>query len=190
MRHNLKNAETGIRFQFGENWRRFIEQLDDKKILAAENSIKEFMKVETLAGVDMVDVGSGSGLFSLAARRLGAKVHSFDFDSDSVECTRILKNKYFPNDVHWTVDEGSILNSDYLKTIGTFDLVYSWGVLHHTGDMWRSIRNTASLVRDDGLLLISIYNDQGFKSKLWLLIKLFYNWLSKLFKKFFSRMIY
>jgi 2-polyprenyl-3-methyl-5-hydroxy-6-metoxy-1,4-benzoquinol methylase len=68
---------------------------------------------------------------------LGAKVYSFDFDSNSVECTQILKNKYHIENNSWRVDEGSVLDLDYLTKLGKFDIVYSWGVLHHTGKMWK-----------------------------------------------------
>ncbi len=53
--------------------------------------------METLAGNSFLDVGSGSGLFSLAAMRLGAdRVHSFDYDPQSVGCTKELKRRFPP----------------------------------------------------------------------------------------------
>jgi SAM-dependent methyltransferase len=94
----------------------------------------------------------------LAARRLGAKVHSFDYDPRSVACTAELRRRYFTDDPDWRVEQGSALDPDYLKSLGTFDVVYSWGVLHHTGDMWRAVDNAAGCVRQGGLLYISIYN--------------------------------
>ena len=118
---------------------------------------------ETLRGVDLrgkrfLDIGSGSGLFSLAARRLGATVHSFDYDERSVACTAELRRRYFPNDPEWRVEKGSVLDEGYLRGLGTFDVVYSWGVLHHTGDMWRALELAAMPVRPTGILFIAIYN--------------------------------
>ena len=75
-----------------------------------------------------MDVGSGSGLFSLAARGLGATVHSFDYDAGSVACTKVLRERYFAGDSHWTVESGSALDLTYLAGLGRFDVVYSWGV--------------------------------------------------------------
>ena len=121
-----------------------------------------------------LDAGSGSGLFSLAARRLGAEVHSFDFDPQSVACTRKLKADFFPNDALWQIDEASVLDRNYLESLGRFDVVYSWGVLHHTGSMWEAIANVAMLPDKNGKLFIAIYNDQGIRSRMWKLVKRFY----------------
>lgn len=162
------------RFEFGANWRRFLSTLDENRICEAERSLRLMLEVEDLQGKTFLDVGSGSGLFSLAARRLGAQVHSFDYDAQSVRCTQELKNFYFPGDVEWKIEEASVLNSDYLSTLGQFDVVYSWGVLHHTGAMWKALRNVAPLVSDNGILFVSIYNDQGGSTRRWLFLKRLY----------------
>ena len=165
----------GGRFQFGDNWSRFLQLLDDQRIADAESSLRRMLEVENLRGVRFIDVGSGSGLFSLAARRLGATVTSFDFDPQSVACTRELKRRYFSTDPDWTIAQGSVLDRAFLQTLGQFDVVYSWGVLHHTGAMWDALENVAPLVADAGKLFIAIYNDQGGTSRRWRAVKRFYN---------------
>ena len=165
----------GARFQFGANWARFLAVLDEDRILAAERSLQEMLGLTSLAGYRFLDVGSGSGLFSLAAHRLGAAVHSFDYDPESVACTRELKRRYFPDSQTWAVEEGSALDTEYLATLGTYDIVYSWGVLHHTGRMWDALHNVAALVHPQGQLFIAIYNDQGSASGWWGWLKRFYN---------------
>ena len=141
----------------------------------AETSLKLMLDVDDLKGRYFLDIGSGSGLFSLAARRLGAIVHSFDYDPQSVACTAELKRRYFPDDVHWIVEEGSILDPDYLQRLGQFDVVYSWGVLYHTGAMWQALGNVAPLVAEGGRLFIAIYNEQGWVSRYWSVVKRLYN---------------
>lgn len=168
-------VDAGERFRFGENWKRFLSTLDDERIEQAKASLKEMLAVDDLSGLRFLDIGCGSGLFSLAARMLGASVHSLDFDPESVACASELKQRYFPNDAAWTVEQGSALDGAYLGGLGEFDIVYSWGVLHHTGEMWQALENAVIPVKGGGKLFISLYNDQGFISDIWLRVKQGYN---------------
>jgi len=172
-------VSRGERFKFGENWSRFLEVLDDERIEEAANSLKEMLETDTLAGKSFLDIGSGSGLFSLAARRLGARVHSFDYDPQSVACALELRRRYFDGDNDWTIEEGSALDAGYLRSLGEFDVVYSWGVLHHTGAMWDALANAALPVAPGGKLFIAIYNDTGSQSARWKWIKKTYNELPR-----------
>jgi 2-polyprenyl-6-hydroxyphenyl methylase/3-demethylubiquinone-9 3-methyltransferase len=167
-------VQTERRFRFGENWRRFLSVLNDERIAEAEKSLCEMLAVDSLRGKSFLDIGSGSGLFSLAARRLGARVHSFDYDPQSVACTEELRRRYFADDTEWSIERGSVLDTDYIKRLGQFDIVYSWGVLHHTGAMWRALENAQVPVAEGGRLFIAIYNDQEGRSRLWLRVKRFY----------------
>jgi len=162
------------RFQFGTNWQDFLHTLNNERISEAERSLKEMLGVQKLTGKRFLDIGSGSGLFSLAAKRLGAKVYSFDYDKKSVDCTKELKRRFYENDNDWIIDNGSILDDDYMNTLGKFDIVYSWGVLHHTGNIEKALKNAASAVDNYGVLFISIYNDQGAVSTFWLINKKIY----------------
>ena len=162
--HAIEIAEGG-RFEFGKNWARFLALLDDERIARAEQSLKTMLEVESLEGKSFLDIGSGSGLFSLAARRLGARVHSFDYDPNSAACTQELRRRYFPGDERWKVEEGSALDAGYVRSLGQFDVVYSWGVLHHTGRMWDALDNARLPVAPGGRLFVAIYNDQGSRSR-------------------------
>lgn len=164
-----------VRFAFGRNWSRFLADISEPRIAAAQASLLEMLDCSDLEGRRFLDVGSGSGLFSLAARRSGAHVHSFDVDSDSVACTSELRRRYFADDEHWLVESGSILDPDYVAQLAPADIVYSWGVLHHTGQMWTAIARVTELVAPGGQLYLAIYNDQGRFSRRWARIKRLYN---------------
>lgn len=167
-------VDKGYRFKFGKNWSAFLSTLTEERIEIAKQSLVEMLECNNLTGKTFLDVGCGSGLFSLAAMKLGATTYSFDFDPTSVRCCQFLKAKYFPQE-KWIIQEGSILNKEYINSLGKFDIVYSWGVLHHTGNLLLALENVDLAVKEGGKLLIAIYNDQGKISEYWKKIKRIYN---------------
>jgi 2-polyprenyl-6-hydroxyphenyl methylase/3-demethylubiquinone-9 3-methyltransferase len=172
-----EEIEAGERFAFGENWASFLRLVDESRISSAVEGLTSWLGTEGWKGARFLDIGSGSGLSSLAARRLGAQVYSFDFDQSSVECTRALKARFRPDDGDeaWRVTAGSALDQTFLSGLGVFDIVYSWGVLHHTGELWTALANSADRVAPGGRLHVALYNDQGYPSRAWKRLKERYN---------------
>ncbi|MFA5778958.1 MAG: class I SAM-dependent methyltransferase [Elusimicrobiota bacterium] len=163
-------------FEFGKNWKDYSSDINDIRITIAEESLKEMLGANNISGKTFLDIGCGSGLFSLAAVRLGAKnVFSFDYDDDSVKISTVLKEKYACNTNTWKIEHGDVLDLNYLGKLGKYGIVYSWGVLHHTGDMWQALENVTVNVADGGSICIAIYNDQGKSSKYWRMVKKIYN---------------
>jgi SAM-dependent methyltransferase len=175
MHENPNPSGTGDeRFAFGKNWTRFLAGLHEDRIQAAEDSLKGLLRREDLKGCRFLDAGSGSGLFSLAAYRLGAEVISFDVDADSVACTQELRRRYAHDHEKWQVFRGSLLDQAFLKTLGDSDFVYCWGVAHHTGNLWTAIENVLPLVKPGGKVVLAIYNDQQYISRAWRAVKRIY----------------
>jgi len=106
-----------------------------------------------------------------------------------VACTAELRRRYFADDRDWVVERGSALDSDYVRSLGSFDVVYSWGVLHHTGDMWRGLENAQIPVPVGGRLFVAIYNDTGTQSSRWKVIKRTYNQLPAPFRTLFAILV-
>ena len=148
-------------FAFGRNWRSFLKHyLTDERIEEAARSLREFCGPEAINQKSFIDVGCGSGLFSLAAMHLGAsRIVSIDVDADSVACCESLRQTTGAPS-NWQVRRGSILDAGDIAAIGSFDMVYAWGVLHHTGNMWQAVTNAASLACPGGYLYIAIYNKE------------------------------
>ncbi len=146
-------------FRFGKNWQAFnAEYLNTERIELAKKSLRDFLKVENLEGKTFIDIGAGSGVFSLAALEMGAaQVMSFDADPDCISCCTELRMSK-GNPANWHIQHGSILDDVFVKTLQRYDVVYSWGVLHHTGNMWKGIKNALSLVKQDGVFFLAIYN--------------------------------
>ena len=181
-----REVTAGRRFSFGRNWASFLKRLNQARIAEAEKNLIDFLGEKSLDGRSFLDVGSGSGLSSLAARRLGAMVTSFDYDGQSVACTEELRRRYLPDDPSWIIEQGSVLDTEYLAGLGQFDIVYSWGVLHHTGAMWQAMANIKTMVKTGGLLFIAIYNDCGEVSRSWLERKRRYNALPQILRPFYA----
>jgi 2-polyprenyl-6-hydroxyphenyl methylase/3-demethylubiquinone-9 3-methyltransferase len=161
-------------FEFGRNWKRYLRLVDEQRIAATEDYLRAMLGGR-LDGLRVLDVGSGSGLSSLAAWRLGARVHSFDYDAESVACTTELRRRFCPDPAAWRVEQGSALDPAYLRSLGPFDVVHAWGVLHHTGAMWQALENVLIPLRAGSRLVVSIYNDQGMRSRGWRAVKRAYN---------------
>lgn len=167
-----------MRFPFGRNWRRYLDTLTPETIAIAERSLRDVCGSDTLAGSTFIDVGCGSGLFSLAARRMGARVVSFDYDSDSVACARRLRARHAPHDTDdsgWKVMRGDVLDGPFVASLGQAEVVYSFGVLHHTGALWTALDAAISLVKAGGILHVALYKDRGFRSGFWLQAKRAFN---------------
>jgi len=148
-------------FAFGENWKSYLRVLDPERVAQAEAGMRRLFPNGELEGAKFLDIGSGSGLSSLSAARLGAKhIDAVDIDKNSVEATRGLLSSSLPQGT-WTTNLKSVFDLSPERD-GTYDVVYSWGVLHHTGDMWRAVRCAAAMVKPGGRFAVALYRKTPF----------------------------
>lgn len=147
------------RFEFGRNWKHFIEHnLGPEQIEVSKRHLLSFLDLPNLEKRTFLDIGCGSGLHSLAAFAAGAsQIVSFDYDSKSVEATQFCQH-HAGRPACWTVRQGSILDPQFVNALPQADIVYSWGVLHHTGHVWKAIEHAATRVPASGLFYIALYS--------------------------------
>jgi SAM-dependent methyltransferase len=170
-------SQDAKRFAFGKNWHAFVKtSFSEERLAVAQQHILDFSNRSSLEGLDFLDIGCGSGLHSYGALRAGARrVLGFDYDPDSVAASRIL-HKHAGSPAAWTIRRGDILDESYVAGLGKWGFVYSWGVLHHTGNVWKAIGNAQSLVDQDGYFYVSLYSaDVQSDTQFWLDVKRKYN---------------
>jgi len=168
-----------LRFGFGANWADYIKtNYSEERLEISRKHLLKFLKSEDLKDRAFIDIGCGSGLHSLAAFQSGAKkIVSLDYDINSVNTTKYLHEQAGSPD-NWEIHQGSVLDRIFLQSLGEFDVVYSWGVLHHTGDMWNAIANAASTLKSDGVYYIALYTADLYVNQtpeFWLKVKKTYN---------------
>jgi len=152
-----QRAERSITFSFGDNWSDFVQTIDEETIERAKRDIEKWLGEGYVRGKRVLDIGCGSGLHSLCYYQLGAgEVVSFDHDEKSVEATRFLWSES-GRPGNWRVFQGSILDAELVGELGVHDIVYAWGVLHHTGSMWEAVENSTSVVGNGGKFWVALY---------------------------------
>jgi 2-polyprenyl-6-hydroxyphenyl methylase/3-demethylubiquinone-9 3-methyltransferase len=189
---NLEAARISgepVNFSFGNNWQKYLRRLDDEKLAHARESLRTSLRKDDLAGLTFIDAGCGSGIFSLSALQLGAThVTSLDIDPNSIACARYLRER-LSEQGPWEIREGSVLSTQFVETIDPADVVYTWGVLHHTGAMWTAIENTMRLVKPGGLMCLALYTEPR-AAKLKMSSKRTYNRLPTAIRPVFAALYY
>lgn len=171
--------DDDLRFGFGKNWSEFVDtRLSEAIIEESRRHMADMLRTESLKGKTFLDIGCGSGIHSLAALKLGAeRVISFDYDRDSVSTTERVR-AFAGAPSNWTVTQGSVLDQSFMTSLPKADIVYSWGVLHHTGDMWTAVRNAAIPLQQDGVFYIALYSSDNYVDPppaYWMRVKRNYN---------------
>lgn len=165
-------------YEFGQNWAEYAKDISSVHLSKAKEDFARLFDGIDLKGKSFVDIGSGSGVHALSALRLGvSSLTAVDIDRNSnITTGKTLEENW--KDDNYRIINASILDGKTLEN-ETFDIVYSWGVLHHTGDMWSAIENAAQKVKKDGVFALAIYKKSPFCGA-WKVEKKIYSSLPKL----------
>ncbi|MFN4280903.1 class I SAM-dependent methyltransferase [Thermosynechococcus sp.] len=143
-------------FAFGKNWADYATKISEQQINKAEKGLERLLGRDAIRYRRFLDIGCGSGIHTLAALRLGvSEALAVDIDPDSVATTQALLEQWAPS-TNWHTQTISVFDLKPSE-VGTFDIVYSWGVLHHTGDMKRAICRASEMVKEGGLFAFALY---------------------------------
>jgi len=179
-------------FRFGRNWRSFSKSaLDENKINQARRDFFNLLQGANLKDKSFLDIGFGQGLALFFAQEAGANVLGIDIDPDNQEAVMSIK-RFFPALAMPNTEIASILDNSFVEkevNAGGFDIVHSWGVLHHTGTMYKAILNAIKLVKPDGMLIIAIYNTH-WSSPAWKVIKWAFNHVPGLIQTLMINLFY
>jgi len=167
-------------FDFGSNWKYYsAAALTTSRVEGAREAFCGLTFGIELKSRSFLDVGFGQGLTALCAADAGAAVCCLDVNPRCAEALE-LTSQFFPPEAKEKLNliVGSILSSSDVRQLreksgSGYDVVHSWGALHHTGDMQQAFANCAGLVKPGGQLIVAIYN-RHWSSPLWEHIKHFY----------------
>jgi 2-polyprenyl-6-hydroxyphenyl methylase/3-demethylubiquinone-9 3-methyltransferase len=165
--------DVGSHFSFGKNWASYASLIDEAAIDESKKGMLKLVPAEDFRGRSFLDIGCGSGVHALAAAALGVnRIMAVDIDPDSVDTTRaVLSSRQIT--VPWQAEQTSVFDLDPVRH-GKFDIVYSWGVLHHTGDMWEACKKASALVAPRGLFAFALYRST-YLDAVWNLEKRWYS---------------
>lgn len=154
--HQENLVDQNTHFAFGMNWLDYAETINDQRLAQACVDLQRLSGHDSFAGKSFLDIGCGSGIHSVAALKLGAaRVVAVDIDPDSVAASKRTLSRLMPA-AEYNVRECSVFDVTPDR-FGFFDIVYSWGVLHHTGNMRAAIETAVRLVAPGGELYIALY---------------------------------
>lgn len=180
-------------FLFGKNWQNFSKfALNEDKVDQGRKAFQELFGDISFKGKKFLDIGFGQGLAIHFAGESGAECMGIDIDSENLKAIKET-NRFFKLELP-QVKIQSILEEPFVEEHRQqFDIVHSWGVLHHTGDMERALEHAAQLVKPGGIFVMAIYN-RHWSSLAWWWIKKIYNmspeWMKGLMISVFYPIIY
>ena len=137
--------------------------------LELEGVIKHLQHIypDGLEGKTVLDGGCGSGMVSVAFATLGADVTGVDVTRQCVENGRKNAQRF---GVECRFIQADLVT---LSLDDQFDIIYTWGVLHHTPDAEASFHSLATHLKEDGDIIIAVYLRTPL-SGFWNSIRVFY----------------
>lgn len=140
--------------------RPFFDEIEEHRY-TAEPFVCRFAEFQQWSGKRILEIGVGSGTDFVNFARAGAVASGVDLTEQGVALTRRrLELEGLEGDVR-VADAENLPFDD-----GTFDLVYSWGVLHHTPDTEKAIGEVRRILKPDGearIMLYARYSWTGFR---------------------------
>jgi ubiquinone/menaquinone biosynthesis C-methylase UbiE len=146
---NHSSAEKGTK--------QYFDEVEARKY-RVEPHIPAFAEFDLWQGKDVLEVGCGIGTDAVNFVRAGANYRGVDL---SVESVAIASRRLCVYGLQATF---TVCNAESLPTLQKFDLIYSFGVIHHTPDPLAALKECHRCLKDDGELRIMLYAKDSFKA--------------------------
>jgi 2-polyprenyl-3-methyl-5-hydroxy-6-metoxy-1,4-benzoquinol methylase len=125
-----------------------------------EPHILDFAGFHLWRGRRVLEIGCGIGSDAEQFARHGADYVGIDISDESIN---LCRRRFRVQDVHGEFHRGSVTDLEFLKHLGKFDLVYSYGVLHHFPSMDQHLANIAKVLEPGGELRFMVYARNSWK---------------------------
>ena len=126
----------------------------------AEPHILDFAGFHLWRGRRVLEIGCGIGTDAEQFARHGAEYVGIDISQESLD---ICRQRFGVYELHGEFHQGSVDDLTFLQSLGQFDLVYSYGVLHHFPGMGLHLQNIANILPQQGELRFMVYARNSWK---------------------------
>ena len=133
--------------------REYFEEIEQYRYLV-EPEIFAFAQFTRHSGQKMLEVGVGAGTDFLQWCRAGTQAHGIDLTEEAIANVRERLAVYGQHAAELKV--GNAESLPYPDN--AFDLVYSWGVIHHSPDTEKAFSEIARVVRKGGTVKLMLYH--------------------------------
>jgi len=149
------DAEScGTNFAYAEKFSKdYFEQVEQHRY-ATESDIFSFAQFTRFHGKKVLEVGVGAGTDFLQFVRSGAHAYGMDLTQEAVNHVEQRLDVY-----GLKAEEVRVADAESLPyENNSFDLVYSWGVIHHSPDTQKCLSEIVRVVKPNGTIKIMLYN--------------------------------
>lgn len=138
----------------------YFDEVENKKFFV-EPHIIPFSEFSSWKNKSVLEIGCGIGTAAINFARHGAEYTGVELSTESLELTKKRFDVYNLKGQFYQCNAEELSNTVPIKK---YDLVYSWGVIHHSPNPEKIIEEAKKYIKDDGVLKIMVYAKNSWKN--------------------------